>query len=113
MAKTLSELSRGLKEFLVEIQSDAHSAGSVKSYRYNNLKIEIPDARTAKTPQVVITVGMSEAAFNIITGEKISGGLGPDERYIIRWFDRGSNREELKEAFRRAEKNVGKANADD
>ena len=43
------------------------------------------------------------------TIEKISGGLGPDERYVIRWFMRNTNMMEIKEAWRRAEKQIGKA----
>lgn len=108
MAKTLNELSNSLKEFITEAQ-DAHTGNDIKKYRYNNLKIEVSDPRITKTPQIIVTIGMSEATFNIITGEKLSGGLGPDEKYVYRWMDRGSNREELREAFKRAEKNIGKA----
>ncbi len=108
MAKTLNELSRSLKEFIAENQ-DAHSANDIKKYRYNNLKIEVADPRTTKIPQIIVTIGMSEATFSLITGEKLSGGLGPDERYVYRWMDRGSNREELRDVYRRQEKNIGKA----
>ena len=52
---------------------------------------------------------MSEATFNLITCEKLSGGLGPDEKYVYRWIDRGSNKQELLEAYKRAEKQIGKA----
>ena len=108
MSKTLNELSSSLKEFIANSQ-DAHTSSDVKKYRYNNLKIDISDPRTTKTPQIIITIGMSEAAFNVMTGEKISGGLGPDERYVIRWMDRGSNREELKAILKDAQKHIGKA----
>ena len=53
---------------------------------------------------------MSEATFNVITGEKTSGGLGPTEKYVYRWMDKGSNKEELRELLKQAQKNVGKAN---
>ncbi len=106
--KTLSELSRSLKEFIAESQ-DAHTSGDIKKYRYNNLKIDISDPRTTKTPQIIVTIGMSEAAFNVATGEKLSGGLGPDERYVLRWMDRGSNREELNAILKDAQKHIGKA----
>lgn len=109
MAKTLNELSNELKEFLIESQSDAHNIGNIKKHRYNNLKIDIADPRTTKTPQVIVSIGMSSASFNLITNEKITGGLGPEERYVLRWFDRGYNKEELKDAYRRAERQVGKA----
>lgn len=110
MGKTLSELSRSLKEFIADSQ-DAHSGGDIKKQRYNNLKIDIVDPRASKTPQIIVSIGISEAVFNIITGEKTNGGLGPDERYVLRWLDRGSNREELKEILKDAQKHVGKAKA--
>lgn len=108
MAKTLNELSSSLKEFITENQ-DAHNSAGIKQYRYNNLKIEVPDPRTTKIPQFIVTIGMSEATFNLITCEKLSGGLGPDEKYVYRWIDRGSNKQELLEAYKRAEKQIGKA----
>ncbi len=108
MAKTLNELAASLKEFIASTQ-DAHTSGDIKKYRYNNLKIDISDPRTTKTPQIIVTIGMSEATFNLATGEKISGGLGPDERYVLRWLDRGSNREELNAVLKNAEKHIGKA----
>lgn len=109
MAKTLNELSREMKEYILELQSDAHNIGGTKKYRYNNLKIEVLDPRTTKIPQVRISIGMSEAIFNITNVEKISGGLGPDERYVMRWFMREGNLRELNDAWKRAEKRIGKA----
>ena len=111
MAKTLNEVSRELKDFIVELQSDAHNIGGVNKYRYNNLKVSISDPRTTKNPEIVVSVGMSEATFNLNTREKISGGLGPDERYIIRWLGRDSTYNDLKEIYQQAVANIGKANS--
>ncbi len=108
MARTLNELSASLKEFITE-NMDAHNITGMKQYRYNNLKIVVADPRITKVPQFIITIGMSEATFNLLTGEKLSGGLGPDEKYVYRWIDRGSNKQELIEAYRRAERQIGKA----
>ncbi len=110
MAKTLNELSESLKNYITESQ-DAHSVNSVKNYRYNNLKIELADPRITKIPQMIVTIGMSEATFNLFTGEKLSGGLGPFEKYVYRWMDRGTNKQELLAALKRAEKQIGKAQA--
>lgn len=112
MGKTLSELSRSLKEFIEDSQ-DAHTGRGIKKYRYNNLKIDIVDPRASKTPQITISIGISEASFNLVTGEKTNGSLGPDERYVLRWLDRGSNKEELREILKDAQKHVGKAKASD
>ena len=107
MTKTLNEFSNSLKEFIASNQ-DSHS-GQNNKQRYNNLKFDIVDPRTSKTPQILISLGMSEATFNVITGEKTSGGLGPNEKYVYRWIDKGSNKEELRELLKEAQKNVGKA----
>ncbi len=112
MAKTLSELSRLLKEFIIEYHGASSDKGPYK-HRYNNLKIDVLDPRTSKIPQISVSIGISEATFNLLTSEKTSGGLGPDEKYVLRWLDRGSNREELKEILKSAQKHIGKANTSD
>lgn len=109
MSKTLRELSREMREFIIELQSDSYNITGFKKYRYNNLKIEVLDPRITAFPQAKVTIGMSEAVFNINSLEKISGGLGPDERYVIRWFMRDVNLQEVKEAWKRAEQQIGKA----
>ena len=108
MSKTLNELTRELKDFVVDLQSDAHNSSGVNKYRYNNLKIEIVDPRTTRVAQVKITIGMSEAIYNIITGDKASGGLGPDERYVLSWFTKSGTMNDLKELWANAEKHNGK-----
>ena len=106
-------MARELKEFVIDIQSDAHNQSSVNKYRYNNLKLEIMDPRVNKTPQVKITIGISEAVFNIQNGEKASGGLGPDERYVLRWFMKNSVLNDLKELWQTVDANQGKATSDE
>ena len=108
MSKTLNELAQDLKEYIYELQSDAHNIGGFNKYRYNNLKVEIADPRTTKTPQVTITVGMSEVVFNLNTKEKVKGGLGPDERYVIRWLNRDGVVNELKEILKQTKRKVSK-----
>ena len=106
--KTLNEIARDLKDFVVELQSDAHNRTNTNVYRYNNLKLEIVDPLASKIPQVKITIGISDAIFNIDTGEKLLGGLGPDERYVMRWFMKSGTITELKEAWKSAQASVGK-----
>ena len=52
MSKTLNELTRELKDFIVDLQSDAHNSSGMNKYRYNNLKVEIVDPRTTRVAQV-------------------------------------------------------------
>ena len=112
MPKTLNELAGELKTLIVELQSDAHNKTNVNAQRYNNLKLSMDIAKEA-TPHVVVNIAMSEAIFNINTAEKMSGGLGPDERYVLRWFSKGSTLEALKECWTSREKSRGTANDGD
>lgn len=112
MAKTLRELAVDLVEFIINMHSNAHDTSSFKKQRYNNLKLEIADPRLFKTPQVKIFVGISEATFELIGLQKISGSLGPDERYIMRWLAKNSVLNELNEIWKTAEQQAGKAYGD-
>ena len=86
MAKSLNELAGELKSVIIEQQSDAHNKANLRPERYNNLKLSMDIAKDS-TPHVVVTVGMSEAKYNIKMGEKMEGGLGPDDKYVQRWFN--------------------------
>lgn len=108
MTKTLRELSRHLKETIIELQSDAHNKVGINMNRYNNLKLSMDIARS-RTPHVIISISMSEATFNLRTGQKESGSLGPDERYALRWLEKGGILDELLQIWQGIEKNRGKA----
>lgn len=91
-----------LKNFLAEEQEDKNHSRHVIMYRYNNLKI-YTDARKNPEPHFIVRIGISEAMYEIKTGEKVSGSLGPDERIIKRWIMRNlskihtnANAEEIK-----------------
>lgn len=108
MAKTLNELASDLKECVIGLQSDAHNKGSVRKERYNNLKLSMDIAANPR-PHVVISVSMSEAEFDLRTGEKVNGGLGPDERYVLRWFSKPNTLADLKACWQALESRRGKA----
>lgn len=108
MSKTLNELASDLKSYIIEIQSDAHNKGNLRPERYNNLKFQMNIA-VNHNPHVIVNIGMSSAEFDLRTGDKLSGGLGPDERYVIRWLDKPTSASALRECWRRVEKNRGKA----
>lgn len=107
MAKTLNELAGELKSCIIELQSDAHNRGNMRKERYNNLKL-IMDAASNPKPHVVISLAMSEAEFDLHSGEKLNGGLGPDERYVIRWFGKSNTLSDLRACWLDAEKNKDK-----
>lgn len=108
MSKTLNELASDLKTYIIEIQSDAHNKGNLRPERYNNLKFQMNIAEN-KNPHVVVNIGMSSAEFNLNTGDKTAGGLGPDERYVIRWLEKPTSMPALRECWKRVERNRGRA----
>jgi len=108
MVKSLNELAGGLKELITDLQSDAHNRVNFRAERYNNLKLEMDIAKNPN-PHVVITIAMSEAEFNIKTGEKVNGSLGPDEKYVLRWFLKPDTLSQLNETWLEIAKSRGRA----
>lgn len=100
MAYEFHNLEESLKAFFMEAQSDSYNTKSANFYKYNNLKITM-DVKKLKLPHFTIRVGISEAMFNLENCERIMGGLGPDEIYIYRWYERPYVNAELKEAWQR------------
>ena len=106
MAKTLNEHAGDLKRYIIELQSDAHNEGSVRAERYNNLKI-LMEPNSNHNPHVIIDMSMSAAEFELKMGQKLNGGLGPDERYVIRWLGKSGTLPALMETWRAIVKNGG------
>lgn len=107
MSKTLKELSDELKAYLIEIQSDAHNKGNFRPERYNNLKLSMNIASN-RSPHVIVTLAMSSAEYDLKTGEKTNGGLGPDERLVLRWLGKQNSLPNLMECWKNVEKNRGR-----
>lgn len=110
MGKTLNELAGELKTCIIELQSDAHNRGNMRKERYNNLKLTM-DAGSNPKPHVIVSVAMAEAEFDLSSGEKINGGLGPDERYVLRWFGKSNTLSDLRACWSDVEKNREKSKA--
>ncbi len=104
MVKSLNELAGELKTLIVDLQSDAHNKGNLRMERYNNLKLQMEPTRNS-SPHVVVVLAMSNAEFDISTGQRISGGLGPDERYVLRWFNKTGTLAALQETWDYVKKN--------
>lgn len=66
--------------------------------RYNNLKLKM-DPQASANPEVVINLAMSEATFNLKSGEKVNGSLGPDERYVLKWLGKTNTLPALNECW--------------
>ena len=103
MSQVIHHLEESLKEFLNDVQSDNYNLKTANFHKYNNLKIVMEPNRN-KIPHFIIKIGISESTYNIENCERISGGLGTDERYIRRWFEKGFIKAELEQAWASQEK---------
>ncbi len=95
--KTLHEMAVKLQESIIAQQEDAHNSTTLNVTKYNNLKLKMSTKYTY--PHVIITIGISEAIFNIADGTKTDGGLGPDEKYVKKWLGTSTVIADLKEIY--------------
>lgn len=101
---TFKDLEDNLKNFMIQEQSDAHSSKTLNTAKYNNLKIWMEPSKFSQS-HFIVRISISEAAFNLEDCNKINGGLGYEERFISKWFNRIGNKEKLVELWNFAEKN--------
>lgn len=83
-----------LKNFFAEEQSDSRNARSINLHKYHNLKIYM-DPKKSDIPHFVVRIGISEALYDLEKGDKISGGLGSDEKIIRKWIVKNLGRMNL------------------
>ena len=100
---TFKELEDNLKNFIIQEQSDAHNARNVNTAKYNNIKITMNPAKNV-VPHVMIRISISEAIFSLNDFSKINGGLGYEERLVLKWFGRYGVKDKLTELWNSAEK---------
>ena len=101
---TFKDMEDSLKNFMIQEQSDAHNVKTVNIAKYNNIKIWM-DLSKYVQPHFFVRVSISEAVFALSDCSKINGGLGYEERFIIKWFGRMGIKEKLTELWNNAEKN--------
>ena len=94
---TLNELAKNLQEFIIDSQMDAHNAKSISKYRYNNLKISI--SSKFSYPNFVVQIGISEAIYDLQDITKVDGGLGQDEKYVLKWLNKKGIIDNLNELY--------------
>lgn len=95
--KTLHELATKLQKYIIQSQEDAHNQTNLNVTKYNNLKLRMETR--IHYPNVIVSIGISEATFNIADGTKTDGGLGPDEKYVRKWLGSSTVIADLKEIF--------------
>ena len=101
---TIKDVEDNLKNFIIQEQSDAHNRGSINNAKYNNIKISMDPSKNPQ-PHVIIRISISEASYSLNDFTKINGGLGYEERLVIKWFGRYGVKEKLMELWGSAEKN--------
>ena len=101
---SFKEMEDSLKNFIIQEQSDAHNARNTNFGKYNNIKLWMDPSKNP-TPHVFIRISISEASYSLNDFTKINGGLGYEERFVIKWFGRFGIKEKLTELWSTAEKN--------
>ena len=101
---TFKDMEDSLKSFLIQEQSDAHSARNMNVAKYNNIKLTMDPTKEA-LPHITIRISISEATYSLKDFSKSNGGLGAEERYVLKWFNRFGIKEKLTELWAFAEKN--------
>ena len=99
---TFKDMEDSLKSFIIQEQSDAHNVKSVNNAKYNNIKVWMDTSKYVQ-PHFFIRISISEAVFNLADCSKINGGLGYEERFVIKWFGRMGVKEKLKGRWSDAE----------
>lgn len=99
MQAEFHSMEESLKTYLSEGVADSYNkVGRGEAYRYNNLKIYMEPGKS-KSPHFIVRIGMSEAMFDNTSLEKVSGGLGPEEKNVRRWAERHLSRDDLNAAW--------------
>jgi len=98
MSSELHFLEESLKEFLILSQDDSYNTGGAGTHKYNNLKIFMNPSQN-KTPHFIVRIGISEAMYKISNCEKLSGGIGGEEKYVRRWLDKSFIKSDIEEAW--------------
>ena len=101
---TFKDMEDSLKKYIIQEQSDAHNVKSVNVAKYNNIKIWMDPSKIIE-PHVIIRISISEATFTLSDFSTVNGGLGYEERFILKWFGRFGIKEKLSELWAHAEKN--------
>ena len=100
---TFKEMEDSLKNYMLQEQSDAHNVKTVNIAKYNNIKLWMDLTKNAE-PHIFIRISISEASYSLNDFTKINGGLGYEERFILKWFGRYGIKDKLIELWANAEK---------
>lgn len=94
MPSDTHSLEESLKSYLIDEQSDKYNSRNMNLYKYNNLRI-LMEPRQNEKPHIIIRIGISESMYSLETRERLSGGLGSDEKIIRKWIEKSYIRIDL------------------
>lgn len=100
---TFKDMEDHLKNFIIQEQSDAHNIKTVSIAKYNNIKLSM-DIKKRVMPHITVRISISEATFSLNDFCKYNGGLGYEERFVIKWFNRYGVKDKLLELWNSTEK---------
>lgn len=101
---TFKDMEDSLKNYILQEQSDAHNVKTVNFAKYNNIKIWMDPIKNP-SPHIFVRISISEASYSLDDFTKINGGLGYEERFVIKWFGRYGVKDKLIELWSSSEKN--------
>ena len=101
---TFKDMEDSFRNFIVQEQSDSHNIKSLNVAKYNNIKIWMDLAKYVQ-PHFFIRISISEAVFSLSDCNKLNGGLGYEERFVLKWFSRMGVKEKLQELWASAQQN--------
>ena len=101
---TFKDMEDSFKSFIIQEQSDSHNVKSVNNAKYNNIKMWM-DLTKYVQPHFFIRISISEAVFSLSDCSKLNGGLGYEERFVIKWFGRMGIKDKLQELWSSAQQN--------
>ncbi len=85
MAKSFNDLAYDLRDFIVDKHANYRGLKHMSMQRYNNLTISMNSRRYGQQ-HVIVKIGISEGVFSFPYVNKLDGGLGMDERYVMQWI---------------------------
>ena len=95
MAESIKVFENSLRDYLIDVQTDAYNSAGKIRHRYNNLKVYM-EPNKIPIPHFGVSVNISSACYTLEPLVKIAGSMGQDEKYILMWAMRPNIYGELK-----------------
>ena len=98
MPADFHRMEETLKSYLCDELADSYNKSGQGYYKYNNLKVYM-DPKKSHRPHFIVRIGMSEAMYDLLSYEKLLGGLGAEGKYVKRWAERYLSHDDLSIAW--------------